>query len=158
MKVMDISIPDYGELELKYLVMDYNGTLAVDGILIDGVREALMALSKLISLHVLTADTFGKAKSGLEGIECKLSILADKDQQSGKLAYVQALGAENTVSIGNGRNDQLMLKASGLGIAVILEEGASAQTLQAADIVCTSIVSALNLLSNPLRIVATLRS
>jgi len=153
-----ISIPDYGELDLKNLVMDYNGTLALDGMLIEGVRETLTELSKSISLHVLTADTFGKAKSGLKGIDCTLSILADEDQQSGKLAYVQSLGAENTVSIGNGRNDQLMLKVSALGIAVILEEGASAQTLQAADIVCTSIVSALKLLSNPLRVVATLRS
>jgi soluble P-type ATPase len=153
-----ISIPDYGELDLKHLVMDYNGTLAVDGILIDGVSEALTNLSAFISLHVLTADTFGKAKAGLNGIDCTLSILADQDQQAGKLAYVQSLGIENTVSIGNGRNDQRMLKASALGIAVILEEGASAQTLQAADIVCTSIVSALNLLSNPLRVVATLRS
>jgi len=153
-----ISIPDYGELDLKNLVMDYNGTLALDGMLIEGVRETLTELSKSISLHVLTADTFGKAKSGLKGIDCTLSILADEDQQSGKLAYVQSLGAENTVSIGNGRNDQLMLKASALGIAVILEEGASAQTLLAADIVCTSIVSALKLLSNPLRVVATLRS
>jgi soluble P-type ATPase len=157
-KHMMISIPDYGELDLKHLVMDYNGTLAIDGMLIEGVREALSELSEFISLHVLTADTFGKAKAGLKDIECMLSILGDKDQQSGKLAYVQALGVENTVSIGNGRNDQLMLKSSALGIAVILEEGASAQTLQAADIVCTSIVSALSLLSNPLRIIATLRS
>jgi len=155
---VNISIPDYGELDLKNLVMDYNGTLALDGMLIEGVRETLTELSTSITLHVLTADTFGKAKSGLKGIDCTLSILADEDQQSGKLAYVQSLGAENTVSIGNGRNDQLMLKASALGIAVILEEGASAQTLQAADIVCTSIVSALKLLSNPLRVVATLRS
>lgn len=155
---MIISIPDYGELDLKHLVMDYNGTLAIDGMLIEGVREALSELSESISLHVLTADTFGKAKAGLEDIECMLSILDDKDQQSGKLAYVQALGVENTVSIGNGRNDQLMLKSSALGIAVILEEGASAQTIQAADIVCTSIVSALSLLSKPLRVIATLRS
>jgi soluble P-type ATPase len=155
---VNISIPDYGELDLMYLVMDYNGTLAIDGMLIKGVRETLTELSESISLHVLTADTFGKAKSGLDGIDCTLSILADEDQQHGKLNYVQTLGAENTVSIGNGRNDQLMLKSSALGIAVILEEGASAETLQAADIVCTSIVSALNLLLNPLRLVATLRS
>ncbi len=155
---MDILIPGYGKLDLKYLVMDYNGTLAIDGILIRGVKEALAKLSPYLSLHVLTADTFGKAKSGLEGVECTLSILAEKDQPAGKLAYIQSLGAENTVSIGNGRNDQLMLKASGLGIAVILEEGASRETVQSADIVCTSIVSALNLLLNPLRLTATLRA
>ncbi len=155
---MDIPIPGYGKLDLKYLVMDYNGTLAIDGRLIEGVRETLTALSQHLALYVLTADTFGKAKSGLDGIDCTLSILSEKDQQAGKLAYIQSLGPENTVSIGNGRNDQLMLKTSALGIAVILEEGASAQTLQAADIVCTSIISALNLLLNPLRLTATLRS
>ena len=155
---MRISIPGHGILDLKYLVMDYNGTLAVDGMLIQGVREELAALSDHLELHVLTADTFGKAKSGLEDVDCKLSILSEKDQQAGKLQYVQALGAENTVSIGNGRNDQLMLKSSALGIAVILEEGVSTQAVWSADVVCTSIISALALLSNPLRLIATLRS
>ena len=155
---MRISIPGHGILDLKYLVMDYNGTLAVDGMLIQGVREELAALSDHLELHVLTADTFGKAKSGLEDVDCKLSILSEKDQQAGKLQYVQTLGAENTVSIGNGRNDQLMLKSSALGIAVILKEGVSTQTVRSADVVCTSILSALALLSNPLRLIATLRS
>jgi len=155
---MRISIPGQGILDLKYLVMDYNGTLAVDGMLIQGVKEALADLNGHLELHVLTADTFGKAKSGLDGVDCQLSILSEKDQQAGKLQYVQTLGAENTVSIGNGRNDQLMLKSSALGIAVILEEGASTQTIRSADVVCTSILSALALLSNPLRLIATLRS
>ena len=155
---MKISIPGFGELKLEHLVMDYNGTLAIDGILIRGVKEALMALSEHMKLHVLTADTFGKAKAGLEGIHCRLSVLPKEDQQAGKLEYVKSLGVDDTVSIGNGRNDQLMLKASKLGIAVILEEGASVETIQSADVVCTSIISALALLSNPLRLTATLRS
>ena len=29
--MMTIEIPDYKTLELEYLVVDYNGTLAVDG-------------------------------------------------------------------------------------------------------------------------------
>jgi soluble P-type ATPase len=40
---------------------------------------------------------------------------------------------------------------------VIQKEGASARALMNADIVCNSIVDALELLTNPLRIVATLR-
>ena len=155
---MRISIPGYGVLDLQYMVMDYNGTLAVDGVLVPGVKDALSELAESLELHVLTADTFGKAKSGLDGIPCRLSILSEKDQHTGKRDYVAALGAQKTVSIGNGRNDHLMLKASALGIAVILEEGASAQTLQSADVVCTSIVSALSLLTHPLRLIATLRS
>lgn len=155
---MDISIPGYGRLHLEHLVMDYNGTLAVDGRLIEGVREALTALSKDLTLHVLTADTFGKAAAGLKDVPCKLSLLPEDDQQARKLDYVTSLGAERTASIGNGRNDQLMLKASALGIAVILGEGITTETLLASDAVCTSIIDALDLLRNPLRLTATLRS
>jgi soluble P-type ATPase len=155
---MDVSIPGYGGLSLKYLVMDYNGTLAVDGELIPGVKDELTKLSKLLDLHVLTADTFGRAASGLSGIPCKLTVLPKDDQQTGKLNYIRKLGADHVASIGNGRNDQRMLKESALGIAVILGEGASIEALQSADIICTSILSALELLSNPLRLTATLRS
>lgn len=155
---MDLPIPGFGSLHLKYLVMDYNGTLAVDGELINGVKDALIKLSSHLELHVLTADTFGKAASGLSGIPCTLTVLPKDDQQTGKFNYIKNLGADRVVSIGNGRNDQRMLKESALGIAVILGEGASTEALLSANIVCTSILSALALLSNPLRLTATLRS
>ena len=155
---MEIRIPGYKTVRLSHVVMDYNGTLALDGALIDGVKELLVDLSASFALHVLTADTFGKARAGLDGIDCTLSILPEDDQAAGKLKYVQALGAESAVCIGNGRNDRLMLEAAGLGIAVILEEGAAVATVTSADVVCTSIASALALLKNPLRLTATLRS
>jgi soluble P-type ATPase len=155
---MVVSIPGFGSLNLKYLVMDYNGTLAIDGELINGVRDELIKLSREIELHVLTADTFGKAARGLSGITCKLTVLPKDDQQTGKLNYIRALGADRVVSIGNGRNDQLMLKESALGIAVILGECASTEALLSADLISTSILSALELLTNPLRLTATLRS
>jgi len=91
-------------------------------------------------------------------VPCKLSVLPVEAQDVGKLQYVKRLGSPRCVCIGNGRNDRLMLAEAGLGIAVVLEEGAAGETLQAADVVCTSIGSALGLLTNPLRLVATLRS
>jgi soluble P-type ATPase len=156
--MIEISIPGRGTLQCRYLVLDYNGTLAVDGRLIEGVREALQQLSNKLEIHVLTADTFGKARSGLTGIDCKLSILPIDRQDIGKREYVIDLGAEFSVCIGNGRNDRLMLKEASLGIALIQKEGAAAETLLAADVVCSGIVSALELFNNPLRLVATLRS
>ena len=60
--------------------------------------------------------------------------------------------------MGNGRNDALMLKEAALGIAVIQEEGGAVETLLAADIVTHSVLVALDLLLNPLRLTATLRS
>ena len=156
--MIEIEIPGYKTLRLKHLVLDHNGTLACDGILINGVKECLEKLADDLQIHILTADTFGKARSQLEGVSCSLSILPTGNQDVGKLDYVKGLGCEHTVCIGNGRNDRLMLKEAVLGIAVVLQEGVSVATLTSADVVCTSIVSALELLRHPLRLTATLRS
>ena len=156
--MVDVSIPGYGHLKFKHLVMDYNGTMACDGLLIDGVKEILKTLADEIDIHVLTADTFGKAAAQLENVPATLSILPVEAQDEGKLAYIKNLGANRCVSIGNGRNDSLMLKHSALGIALIQEEGASVETLLSAHIVCKDILSALRLLKRPKRMVATLRS
>lgn len=156
--MLEINIPGDRKLQLKHMVLDYNGTIACDGELIAGVKENLVALADKLKIHIITADTFGKARRGLQGINCELSILAPEAQDIGKLEYVKELGPQTAVCVGNGRNDHLMLKEAALGIAVILEEGASVETLSAADIVCTNIVSALELLKNPLRLIATLRT
>jgi len=156
--MIEIEVPGYRTFQLAHLVLDYNGTLAVDGRLVDGVKTALNMLSKNVEVHVLTADTFGKAEAALEGVACRLSILPKDQQDEGKLSYVRQLGCEQTVCMGNGRNDRLMLKEAVLGVAVILGEGVAVETLLSADIVCTDILSALALLSHPLRMVATLRS
>ena len=156
--MLSIKIPDFGLLTIDHLVLDYNGTLAVDGALLPGVKEALNGLSDRLTVHVVTADTFGKAADGLKDVACQLTVLEPGRQDQAKLAFVNRLGPDRTASVGNGRNDALMLGASALGIAVILDEGISTVSLNAADIVCTSILSALELLMNPLRLTATLRS
>lgn len=156
--MIEIDIPGHPKLRLKHIVLDYNGTIACDGALIAGVKGLLAALADQIQIHIITADTFGKVRSSIEGIKCELSILAPGDQDIGKLEYVKQLGVEHTVCVGNGRNDRLMLKEAALGIAVVLQEGAAAEALLAADIVCSDIVSALELLTHPLRLIATLRT
>lgn len=145
------------KLDLEHLVLDYNGTLAVDGTPVTGVREYLRELSNRINIHVITADTFGSVQKKLEDVPCSVHILSEGNQDTGKLDYIKKLGAHYCVSIGNGRNDHLMLRESGLGIAVIQKEGAAALSLQSADIVCTCILDALELLNHPLRLTATLR-
>jgi soluble P-type ATPase len=156
--MLEINIPGYKILRFEHLVLDYNGTIACDGMLIDRVNDRLLTLSKDLKIHILTADTFEKAQSELVDIPCELSILPINDQDKAKFEYVQRLGLDLTVCIGNGRNDRLMLKDALLGIAVVLEEGAAIETLDAADLVCTNVCFALDLLLNPLRLVATLRS
>jgi soluble P-type ATPase len=156
--VIEVNIPGYHHFHLEHLVLDYNGTLAVDGVLLNGVKSTLTLLSKQLKIHVLTADTFGKVQTGMAGIPCEVSVLPVESQEIGKLIYVRKLGEMKTAAVGNGRNDRLMLQESALGIAVILNEGAAMQTLLCADVVCTDIVAALQLLIHPLRLTATLRS
>jgi soluble P-type ATPase len=156
--MLEIDIPGYRVLRLAHLVLDYNGTLACDGELLDGVRERLATLAGMLQLHILTADTFGKARAQLVDVPCDLSILPAEDQDRRKLEYIQRLGPETTVCVGNGRNDRLMLQEAGLGIVVVQAEGAAVQTVLAADVLAPDVLAALDLLTHPLRLVATLRS
>ncbi len=156
--MITLDIPGYRQLTLKHLVLDYNGTLAVDGRLVAGAGDLLVKLAERVDVHVITADTFGKVHAGMAGIVCTVSVLPPGHQAQAKLDYVTGLGAAEAVCMGNGRNDRLMLEAAGLGVAVALAEGVAVETLMAADIVCKNIVDALELLLEPLRVTATLRS
>lgn len=156
--MIEVTIPGHAALRLNHLVLDYNGTLACDGVPIDGVRERLTALAPRLGVHVITADTFGSAQAALTGIPCLVKVLHPGGQDVAKLDYVAQLGRKTAVCIGNGRNDRLMLHAAALGIAVTGPECAAAEALAAAHIVAPNILAALDLLLNPLRLVATLRS
>ena len=52
------SIPEWGELALEYLLVDFNGTIAFDGQMKKGVRELLDEVSKHVKVYVVTADTY----------------------------------------------------------------------------------------------------
>lgn len=156
--MLEVPIPGFASLRLKHLVLDYNGTLGVDGKLLPGVKRRLQKLRGRLDVHIVTADTFGAARTALAGVPCRVCILPVPRQDRAKLAYVRRLGAGETVCIGNGRNDRLMLKAAALGIAVIQREGAAAEAIREADVVTTGIVDALDLLEEPLRLVASLRA
>jgi len=155
--MITINIPGYGKLRLEHLVMDYNGTLAIDGNLIYGLKPLLSSLSGELKLHIITADTFGTVQKSIEGIDCQLKILKQDDQQLEKAGFIKDLDKNTVVAIGNGLNDSLMLKDTALGIALIQKEGASTRTIMNSDIICTNIIDALELLLNPKRIIATLR-
>jgi len=156
--MLQIDIPGYKILQIEHVVCDYNGTLAIDGQLIPGIRKKLQLLSKQVTIHVITADTFENAEKQLIDIPCKIQILPLEKQAELKQAYVLNIGPQKTVCIGNGRNDLLMFKECLLGIALILNEGSAAQTVLNADIIQTSIIDALNLFLYPRRLIATLRS
>jgi P-type E1-E2 ATPase len=149
-----LDIPGRARAELEYLLLDVNGTLTDRGTLLDGVRERLAALGHHLDARLLSADTY----ASLEGIAEQLGIPATRvagGQE--KLALLRKLGPSGCVCVGNGVNDVGMLREATLGIAVLGPEGASAAAVAAADIVCRSVIEALDLLLEPRAIEATLR-
>jgi len=155
--MIELTIPGRGNLRLSHLVLDVNGTLAKDGRLLDKVAKSVAALRDRFTVHLLTADTFGRQ----EHIDLMLGMQATRLQPGGeaaqKAAYVENLGAETVIAIGQGANDAGMLKAAAIGIAVLGEEGLAVEALLAANLVCASIHDALALLDYPTRLIATLR-
>jgi soluble P-type ATPase len=153
----ELDIPGFGPVRLEHLVSDFTGTLSVDGRLLPGVRERLNRVAEFLHVHILTADTFGRAKAELKGIDCEIHILEGENHDVQKADYVRKLGPETVVAFGNGNNDRGMLKVTRIGVAVCLDEGCATDAIEAADIITTSAVDALDLLLNPKRCKATLR-
>jgi soluble P-type ATPase len=155
--MFEIEIPGFGPVHLAHLVSDFTGTLSVDGELLPGVGERLQRVAALLTVHILTADTFGKAREALQGIDCRITILTGEAHDVQKEGFVRNLGPEQVVAFGNGNNDHRMLRLAKLGIAVSEAEGCSVKALVNADIhVCRS-VDGLDLLLHPKRCRATLR-
>jgi len=152
-----IEIPGWGNLEVENVVFDLNGTLAEDGTLIPGVKEKIELLSEKVRIYILTADVHGSAESILQEVKAEWVRVTGEDSKSGKREFLQTLKPEATVVVGNGNNDQFILKDSALGIAVLGKEGLSSAAMKHADLIVREISDAFDLLLKPKRLIATLR-
>ncbi len=155
--MFELDIPGFGGLCLEHLVSDFTGTLSVDGVLLPGVEERLNRIAEFLTIHILTADTFGRAREALNGVRCAIRILEGADHDRQKEAFVRQLGPEKVAALGNGKNDRRMLKLAKIGIAVTEGEGCAVEAIMAADIHVRRAVDGLDLLLNPKRCKATLR-
>ncbi len=155
--MIELEIPGFGHIEIEHLVSDFTGTLSEDGKLCKGIKERLTRLSEDIIVHILTADTFGKAREELSEINCKIYILEGSNHDVQKENYIKSLVPEHVFAVGNGNNDRNMLKIAKVGAAVCLKEGCAVDAVKSADIIVTSAIDALDLLLNPKRLKATLR-
>lgn len=156
-RMIQLIIPGRGELTIHHIVTDVNGTLALDGVLFNGLAEKINALRDHLQLHLLTADTHGRQAA----IDQQLSLTAVRIQKGHeaqqKAEYVRSLGAETVIAIGQGANDALMLKQAAIGVCVMSQEGVAVEALLSADILVPDIFSAFDLFDHPNRIIATLR-
>ena len=156
--MIELELPGKGQITLEHVVFDVNGTLAVDGILLPGISELLLDLMKHLKVHLLTADTHGKQTI----IDQQLNLIATRiragSEGEQKADYIHQLGAKKTVAVGQGANDALMLEAARIGICVISTEGTALEAMLKADLVLPDILSAFEILQNPMRLKASLRN
>ena len=155
--MISVPIPGWGELSIEYLMIDFNGTVAVDGKLKKEVKDALDRISRYVKVFIITADSYDSvdAELGTSNVTfIKVNKVSSGDE---KARVVKELGPEKIVAIGNGSNDVAMMRESALGIAVVGDEGCSTALVKEADIVVSDALKALGLLMHPERLVATLR-
>ena len=156
---LNLEIPGWGELRLQQALFDLNGTLALDGILSDTVKERLHRLQDILTVYLVTADTHSTAADLLQEFgTIEIARIQPGNEAEQKSALVDKLGASRTIAFGNGANDVLMLRRACLGVCLLQGEGTATQALLASDVFLRSAEEALDLLLKPARLIATLRS
>ncbi|MDD2371885.1 MAG: haloacid dehalogenase [Firmicutes bacterium] len=155
--MFNLDIPGYGKLEIKNLILDYNGTIAKDGKLIEGLKELIDNLAQIVDIYVLTADTYGSVEKEMSELPVKVQVIKGENELVEKRDFIRELGSQVTMGIGNGYNDQLMFKEVKVSIAVMGNEGCATILFNIADLVVKDIYDALGLLLNPTRLRASLR-
>lgn len=155
--MLKIQIPGRDELILNHLILDYNGTIAQDGEIIESIRPRLAELAEDLSIYVITADTHGTAAKKCEGLP--LQVLTYPTTEVGRIKAEEAGKLSGgVITIGNGYNDIQMSDVADLSICVIGKEGCCGALLMHCDVVVTSIDDALDLLLKTGRLRATLRT
>jgi P-type E1-E2 ATPase len=155
--MISVPIPGWGELSIEYLMVDFNGTAALDGKLKKEVKDVIEKISRYIKVFIITADTYESADAELGTSNITFIKVNKSSSGDEKAKVIRELGPEKIVAMGNGANDIAMLKEAALGIAVVGEEGCCAGLVKEADIIVTDIMKAFGLIVHPERLVATLR-
>ena len=108
--MFSLDIPGFANLRLKHLVLDFNGTIAIDGRLDSGVDGLIRKLSGDLDIHVLTADTGGRCRRHLKGLPLKIHILDRKPEDTAKKEYIDSLGPERCASIQVGQTRSMPVR------------------------------------------------
>ena len=116
---MLLNIPGREEIDVTHVILDFNGTIAVDGQLIKGVADKINTLSHLLNFVIVTADTYGTVEKELGDVNCDIVNLSNSVKFNSKLDVLISLGKEQTMCVGNGFNDRIVLKECVLGVAVV---------------------------------------
>ena len=155
--MIHIEIPGRDDLRIEHILLDYNGTIAVDGALAPGVADSIKALAQQAHVAVLTADTYGSVHAQCDPLQVEVVTFPRAGAAAFKQEYARGLEGQ-IACIGNGFNDVGMLDQADLAIAILDGEGAYAGLIAHADVLARSANEGLELLLKPDRLRATLRT
>ncbi len=151
---MKLVIPGVRTFNIKNIFIDYNGTIATDGVLHKGLLKQLEILALDFNVFILTGDTFGTVRETFKesNIEVILAYTA-----TDKMLEVKKRRPGDSIAIGNGSIDHKMFDAAGISFCVIGREGASYKAIAHADIVVNEFEHVLEMIKQPKKIIATLK-
>jgi soluble P-type ATPase len=138
-------------LDIHYVLIDFEGTLAMDSRVHPKAKEKVNLLSKRANIYILTKSNREKVEKSLRKMKVDIVYVTEGDASQQKLNVLQRLGPHLTAVIGNGLDDLQMMDQAGLGMCVIGKEGSSAEAVAKADLVVTNVLDALDFLLKPLR-------
>lgn len=154
--MISIQRPGAENLEIHFVLIDFEGTLAMDGRVHPKAKDRINLLSKRTTFYVLTKGDRERVEKVLRKTKAEIIYLTEGNASEEKLALLQRLGPQQTAVIGNGLDDGPVIEQAGLGLCIIGKEGASSGSVVKADVVFTDVLDALEFLLKPLRQRATL--
>ncbi len=154
--MITIQKPGKESLEIEFILIDFEGTLAQDRRVHPKAKDKINLLSKRTKIYVLTKGVKDVTEDLLRKVKAERVYLTEGEGSPQKLDLLKRLGEQRTIAIGSGMDDASMMEAAGLGICVIGKEGAAGEALRKADVIVTDILDALDFLLKPLRQKTTL--
>ena len=155
----EINIPNLGKINIENVIFDINGTLQFEGKISEDLIPKFVKLKEIYNVYLVSSDTRGNLKEiakklDVDYVKIDPKGITDAEAKNNEL---KRLGKDITVAIGNGNNDELMLKNAILGLVIIGSEGASVKSIINSDVAFQDPISAIDFLLDETTMIATLR-
>jgi len=154
--MISIERPGQGNLEVDFILIDFEGTLASDRRVHPKAKDKINLLSKRTKIYILAKEEKECVEEALKKVKAEIIYLMEGKSSQQKLDWLHQLGATRTVAIGNGIDDIPMIEEAGFSICIMSKEGTSSEAMKKSDAVFINIFDALDFLLKPIRQKATL--
>ncbi len=151
-----IERPELSPVEIEFVLIDFEGTLAIDRRVHPKAKDKINLLSKRAKIYILTKEKKELIEERLRKVKAEIVYLSESGSSQRKLDLLRQLGPARCAGIGNGADDAAMIKEAGIGISIIGKEGSAGEAVRNSDLVFIDILDALDFLLKPLRQKATL--